>query len=93
MTSCVIDGKPLANGQEMYCSNACKMKAYRRRAADKRLLDAAERRRKDNNQHRNEWCRFLIDAGGCSRKQAERLYTALMSINRLDGPPYEQLSF
>lgn len=89
---CTICKAPKPPDGRLYCSSACKQKAYRRRQTDRRLQRASERRKTDAEQHRNEWCRFLIDSANMSRKQAERTYTALMSIGRLEGTPYEQMS-
>jgi hypothetical protein len=77
----------------LYCSNACSMKAYRRRKADERTNAAQRRRESDANKHRTIWVDFLISSGSLSRKQAERVYTALTSIDRLRGEPYERLTF
>lgn len=74
-----------------YCSNACSMKAYRRRKQAARIESAENERRLEQARHQAAWVRFLIDAGGLSRRQADRLFVALSSLRRLDGPPYEQL--
>lgn len=75
----------------MYCSNACSMKAYRRRKHASRIEQAEKELRAEEARHQAAWVRFLIDAGGLSRRQADRLYVALSSLRRLDGPPFEQL--
>lgn len=91
---CTICGNEFTTKRRkgLYCSQACTQKAYRRRKAEQRLIDADQRRKTAEEQHRQTWVRFLIDAGGLSRKQAERTFTALMSIGRVTGDPWEQMT-
>lgn len=75
----------------LYCGSACMQKAYRRRQAEKRHNEAIARRKRDEHDHREAWVKVLV-AASCSRRQAERTYEALMSLNRLHGFPWDQLT-
>lgn len=90
-TKCVICQRifPAVRYDAKYCSAACTQKAYRRRQSEKRHNEAVARRKQDEGKHLHEWVKVLVQAG-CTRRQAERTYQALVALGRLDGLPWEQ---
>jgi len=74
----------------LYCSNACKMVAYRRRRVAQRdeqaRADYEAYLREVTQQHRDDWVAFLISDAAVSRKVAERTYEAMLAADRIEQP-------
>lgn len=77
----------------LYCSDACRMRAYRRRIKkrNERQIAANEiaQRRAIENTHAERWINYLAQQN-ISRSRAEKIYRALLNDGWIEGPDYEQ---
>lgn len=75
------------NDRATYCSNACRQRAYRRRRAAQRDVQAKADYERYLSQlhrdHRADWVEFLM-AQNMSRQRANRLYDTMIAAERIE---------